>query len=187
MGGSNKKENLVELTAREHFICHWLLVRIYPKSYKLRVAFWGMSNQKNNEQTERYTPTSRTYEEARQGFSEMQSTNKIAFYKTKKGAEIKAKMSADRAKLYQTVKGRDIKAKQVANTDYCRRTANTDYVASGKKRRKPILQFTKEGVLIKEWESGVQASIALKISRGNISSCLKGTTKTAGKFIWKYK
>jgi hypothetical protein len=24
MGGSNKKENLAHLTAREHFICHWL-------------------------------------------------------------------------------------------------------------------------------------------------------------------
>lgn len=27
LGGSNEKENLVELTAREHFICHWLLAK----------------------------------------------------------------------------------------------------------------------------------------------------------------
>lgn len=27
LGGSNKKENLVRLTAREHFICHWLLTK----------------------------------------------------------------------------------------------------------------------------------------------------------------
>lgn len=30
MGGHNKKENLVELTAREHFIAHLLLVKIHP-------------------------------------------------------------------------------------------------------------------------------------------------------------
>jgi hypothetical protein len=28
LGGSNKKDNLVKLTAREHFICHLLLVRM---------------------------------------------------------------------------------------------------------------------------------------------------------------
>jgi len=26
-GGNNKKENIVKLTAREHFICHWLLIK----------------------------------------------------------------------------------------------------------------------------------------------------------------
>ena len=31
LGGNNKKENLVKLTAREHFICHWLLVKMYNK------------------------------------------------------------------------------------------------------------------------------------------------------------
>ena len=30
LGGSNNKENLVELTAREHFLCHKLLTKIYP-------------------------------------------------------------------------------------------------------------------------------------------------------------
>lgn len=29
MGGSDDKENLVELTGREHFIAHWLLCKIY--------------------------------------------------------------------------------------------------------------------------------------------------------------
>jgi len=30
MGGTNGKDNLVYLTAKEHFICHKLLVRMYP-------------------------------------------------------------------------------------------------------------------------------------------------------------
>lgn len=38
LGGSNDKENLVLLTAREHFLAHWLLVRIYPENSKLIFA-----------------------------------------------------------------------------------------------------------------------------------------------------
>jgi hypothetical protein len=35
MNGTDDKDNLVRLTAREHFIAHLLLVKIYPKSYGL--------------------------------------------------------------------------------------------------------------------------------------------------------
>jgi hypothetical protein len=42
MGGNNDPENLVRLTAREHFIAHWLLWRIHPTNHKLIRAFNGM-------------------------------------------------------------------------------------------------------------------------------------------------
>lgn len=64
MGGSNKKENLIELTAREHFISHWLLCRIYPENRKLGHAFWFMSKQNAPTQQRDYTVSSRTYAEA---------------------------------------------------------------------------------------------------------------------------
>lgn len=38
LGGSNDKENLVLLTAKEHFVAHQLLVKIYPKEHKLVFA-----------------------------------------------------------------------------------------------------------------------------------------------------
>lgn len=48
LGGSNKKENLVRLTAREHFICHWLLVKMYDKGTternKMLCALWRMNH-----------------------------------------------------------------------------------------------------------------------------------------------
>ena len=40
LGGSNENNNLVILTLREHFICHELLVRIYPEENSLKVALW---------------------------------------------------------------------------------------------------------------------------------------------------
>lgn len=41
MGGSNKKDNLVALSPRVHFIAHWLLWKAY-KNGKMANAFWTM-------------------------------------------------------------------------------------------------------------------------------------------------
>ena len=42
MGGSDIQSNIAVLTAREHFLCHWLLCRIYPSNNKIVHAFWLM-------------------------------------------------------------------------------------------------------------------------------------------------
>ena len=44
LGGSDDADNLVDLTAREHFVCHWLLVRIHtgPAQHKMVYALNGM-------------------------------------------------------------------------------------------------------------------------------------------------
>lgn len=63
LGGSNTKSNLVQLTAREHFICHLLLVEMYPDNSKLQFAAWAMANQTQNKNQERgYRVSARLYE-----------------------------------------------------------------------------------------------------------------------------
>ena len=42
LGGSDKKDNLAILTPREHFICHWLLVKIIPDNRKIEYALTRM-------------------------------------------------------------------------------------------------------------------------------------------------
>lgn len=56
-------ENIVPLTAREHFIIHWLLHEIYPNHNKLGGAFYNMCiiGKKQN----RYVPSSRIIEYVR--------------------------------------------------------------------------------------------------------------------------
>jgi len=72
MGGSNAKENLVALTAREHLICHRLLVKMYPKSNSLRYAMWMMMNGfSSRNQTRNYFISSRLYEQTKLDFSTM--------------------------------------------------------------------------------------------------------------------
>ena len=58
---------------------------------------------------------------------------------------------------------------------------------SAKKLSKTVLQFTLEGILIKEYPSTIQVERELGFSHGNISNCCEGRYKTAYNYIWKYK
>ncbi len=65
LGGNNAKKNIVRLTAREHFIAHWILVKIHPNNRSLMWAFLMMGN---NKRTQRKL-TSRQYQIIRANFS----------------------------------------------------------------------------------------------------------------------
>ncbi len=71
LNGTNDKANLAMLTAREHFICHWLLVKIYPNGSmardKMLSALWRMSGSSGIQVGHRYT-NSRVYAVLRKEF-----------------------------------------------------------------------------------------------------------------------
>src|SRR6185295_15550490 len=48
-----------------------------------------------------------------------------------------------------------------------------------------ILQYSRDGKFIKEWESAVIASYTLNIKLPSIYMCKVGKRPTAGGFIWK--
>jgi hypothetical protein len=64
IGGSNKKINLVNLTAREHFICHRMLTKFLVGESKMKMSFamFMMVTNRNKHQLKRHTVTSRLYE-----------------------------------------------------------------------------------------------------------------------------
>jgi hypothetical protein len=79
MGGSNEKENLVELTAKEHFLCHKLLCEIHPLNHKLMWALWLMAiGKQKNKKTEPYKVSSREYERIKIIFVEQSKLKKIS-------------------------------------------------------------------------------------------------------------
>lgn len=93
LGGSNDKSNLVYLSCREHFLCHWLLVKMTEGDnyHKMRYALMGMRAE--NEHQERYHTdlTARIYEKYRIAHAEyhskfMKSKNLIPW--NKGGVEI---------------------------------------------------------------------------------------------------
>ena len=63
LGGDDSSTNLVELTAREHFICHWLLTKIHTgtEKYLMLNALQGMRRQNKNQQRYKTKITARVY------------------------------------------------------------------------------------------------------------------------------
>lgn len=67
LGGSNDRDNLVELTAREHFICHWLLIKMTEgdERGKMLYALNGMKAENKYQQRYHTKITARVYEKYR--------------------------------------------------------------------------------------------------------------------------
>jgi hypothetical protein len=66
LGGTNDPNNIVKLTAREHFICHLLLTKMVVGTNKSKMyqAAWMMAASISKTQ-ERYKVNNRTYENLR--------------------------------------------------------------------------------------------------------------------------
>lgn len=64
LGGLDIKENRVNLPAREHFLIHRLLTRIYPDNRNLKFAFYRCSQ--INTVDRQFIPSSRDYAEAKE-------------------------------------------------------------------------------------------------------------------------
>ncbi len=60
LGGTNEKNNLTVLTAREHFLVHYILTRIYPNNSKIWNACFKMCS--GGKGQKRFIPNSRLYE-----------------------------------------------------------------------------------------------------------------------------
>ena len=54
------------------------------------------------------------------------------------------------------------------------------------KRSKPVLQFTLDGVLVKEWPSTKECG-RNGFNQSAVSACCRGKLKTYKGYIWKYK
>ena len=52
---------------------------------------------------------------------------------------------------------------------------------------KPVLQYTKDGKLVREWKSSTDVERNLGYSKGNITKCCQGKRKSVSNFVWKYK
>lgn len=58
---------------------------------------------------------------------------------------------------------------------------------NGLAHHKPVLQYSLDGVLIKEWDCQSDASKELNLKQGSISNCCRGRQNQHGGFVWKMK
>lgn len=59
-------------------------------------------------------------------------------------------------------------------------------VAHAQMPKKPVNQYTLDGVFLKRWGSILQVNRELQIAQANIIAVCKGKRKTAGGFVWTY-
>lgn len=106
LGGDNSPGNLVKLSAREHFICHRLLVKMTTgvSKKKMSHAIWAMANQQNQYQ-QRYKVSSRTYEHLKSEKAKLLSE----LHKGRPGPNRGKKLSEEtRLKMSLAAKGRPV-------------------------------------------------------------------------------
>ena len=121
LGGSNHDDNLVKLTAKEHFICHLLLTKM-TSSHKMVYAAWAMSNQVNEFQ-QRHKINASTYAILREKFAAVkrQSTQSPAARKknsdSHKGIRWSLGMTNKKHSVATIEKMKAERAKQVITED----------------------------------------------------------------------
>ena len=97
VGGSNDKDNLIDLYAREHFEAHRLLALESPHNEGLQYAWWCMSTMENDDSMERYKCTAKEYEEIKIIYSKLRSESMMGEKHPRYGVpwneEVKRKIS----------------------------------------------------------------------------------------------
>lgn len=172
LGGSNSKANLVKLTAKEHYICHKLLVRIYPENYKLVFALYSMTLQ-NKYTTQRYVVNAKEYEKLKLDMSLAQKE------RLKINNPWIGKKHSEESKLKQSESAKNRKTTE--KNEQKRR------LSIGKALSKKVLQYDFDGNLVNEFNSITEAA---KFIGSQVSSLVhalqKIRVKTHKKYIWNY-
>lgn len=157
MGGTNDKENLIDLFAREHFEAHRLLALENPENEKLVCAWWMMAHINNTKQKECIISADE-YEKARKAYIDQIKGEKNYMYGKYHSKETKKKMSDNHA---------DVNGKNHPNS-------------------KITCQYDLYMNIINVWDYAKQASDELGIRRESINACCRMKIKTTGGFIFRY-
>jgi hypothetical protein len=98
MGGSNEQNNLVKLTAREHFLCHLLLPRMLTGVNKRNMTFaiWSMLNRDHSKQKSRHKVNSRVYQRLKTQIAIAISESNTGRKRTKEFCELMSKLRTGR-------------------------------------------------------------------------------------------
>lgn len=144
MGGSNDNENLVELTAREHFICHWLLIKMTEGEdrSKMLYALNGMKAENKYQQRYHTKITARVYEKYRIEHAENHSKRmkgRPAWNKGKKleGEELEAHRERTSNRVIDPIKQALGQQKRIEKIKGQKRSDETKKLMSLAKKGKP--------------------------------------------------
>jgi hypothetical protein len=169
-------ENIVLLTAREHFLAHWILWRIY-RDRSTALAFHKMMSTNKNQN--RIT-SSRGYQESKEAFRITNLGNQYGKGKTKIISEeqkkkqsliMKGKYIGDKNPFYNKLHTEESKEKIRKSREGLNKEKIWNY--GGKKI------IIKHGVVIAEFDNSDDVAKFIGCSHSNVRHVLSGNQKTA--------
>ena len=206
IGGTNDKDNLIDLFAREHFEAHRLLALENPDNYKLIHAWWMMSTTFNSDKR-RVKITSEEYEEVKKELSKAMSGENNPMYgkpSPMRGSHLTDEQKqhlreinlGENSPKYGTHISEETKAKMRAahlgkiSTDEARQNMRNAHLGknmgSESNRAKRVAQYNLDGNLIKTWDCIADAAREYNIIASSISNVCNGKAKTAGGYQWRH-
>jgi len=178
LGGDDSKENIVDLSAREHFICHLLLTKMYKEDsieyYKMIKAFMMMLVAKSSKQ-ERIIHA-RRYAWLKEAFSKAQKNCQSGEGNSQYG---KTKSEETKRKIAESVKKRYEEKGIIGNKKEIKKKKNAD------KRLKKIDLYKNYYILYKDkgWNEFVKLTGYDKSS----SNFIQESKKFVPELVKQYK
>ena len=152
LGGTSSKDNIVLLTAREHFICHWLLTKMTSNDAK-RKMYYALSLMRTTPTKKRYTTpiTSRVFEKVRKQLTPSAET-KRKISETLKGRkfteEHRKKISIANKGQVPASKGKAMSQAQKEKIRISNLGKNAGKIAWNKGKRHPCSEETRQKISI---------------------------------------
>ena len=183
-GGLDDSSNIVKLTAREHFIAHWLLYRIDPTISSRAFSFWRMCRGRGTTPKKHWIIiSSRCYEEARLAHSKAISK---ALKGVKKSPEHAAKVGlAVRGKKRTEEQKQKLRKPHKISEDGKKvlRELQLRRVDLNKRKVKMLDKFSLKELMT--FNSMKEAADYVGVANSNICTAIKNK-KTSGGYRWDY-
>ena len=190
LGGTNDKNNLIDLYAKEHFIAHKLLAEENPTNNSLIYAWWNMCQIKGRDYQDRYIPTVEEYEKARIAISLMESECRMGDKNPMFGKHIPVSEET-KEKLRQINLGRKMSPDAIEKmrqakigkklTEEHKLKISKSCKGHGR-HGKPILCVE----LNRVFQSALEAERETGVANTNIGYVCRNKRKTAGGYHWQY-
>lgn len=200
MGGTNDKENLIDLFAKEHFEAHRLLALENPDNDGLVNAWTMMAFVKDNNQ-KRYEITPEEYEEAKIALSKLASKrfkgDKNPWFGAHLSEETRRKMrenhsdvSGIKNPMYGKKHSEEVRTRmKMHHADFSGENSPL-YGKNGKEchMSKIINQYSQDGKFIGLWYGSMEIHRELGIDASAVIKCCNHRLryKSAGGFVWYY-
>lgn len=141
ISNDNSPENMVRLTAREHFICHLLLLKMTTGEDKVKMAFAANMMGVMHRGQQRYKVIGRLYEVVKREFSKVRGELNTALWQDEKfRAKMAKKWTAERVEWYREM-GRARLADPKVRAEY---SARTDKLWADPEYRRKLTEANKK-------------------------------------------